>query len=297
MKEVAKMTLYQLEVLLAVVKTGSFTKAGELLLASQSGVSHTIADLEKELGVLLFSRNRTGVKLTETGERIVTHALEIFNQTEQINQVAAVAKGIQSGTIRIGSFPSFSTNVIPGIFQAFRNHYPNVELLLFEGSYAEIEAWIKAGAVDLGFLSNPCDGVEIKQLVRDPLVAVLPATHSLGRHDILSIEQLEHQPFLLLKSGCEHLVISAFQEKALCLNTQFEVADNATIISMVEAGIGVTIVPSMILPVNPVNVVVKQLNPPIFREVGWAVLSQQIVSPIVGAFIKETQSWLEEVGL
>lgn len=288
------MTLYQLEVFLAVVRTGSFTKAGESLLASQSGVSHIIADLEEELGVTLFTRNRNGVRLTETGEQIAAHVRELVYQTEQIHQVAAEAKGVQSGTIRIGAFPSFSTKVIPGIFQSFRNHYPGVELLLLEGSYAEIEAWLKAGAADVGFLSNPCDGLEIMQLVHDPLVAVLPATHPLSKQEAISIEQLEDEPFLLLTSGCENLVISAFQEKMLSLDTQFEVVENPTIIAMVEAGFGVTIVPSMILPDNLENVVVKQLKPPIVREVGLAVRSQQIVTPVVAVFIKETQSWLAQ---
>lgn len=285
------MTLYQLEVFLAVVKTGSFTKAGEHLHASQSGVSHTIADLEKELGVLLFTRNRNGVKLTEAGNQILVHAREIDNQIEQIYHTAATAKGVQSGTLRIGAFPSFSNKVIPGIFQAFSNHYPGIELLLLEGSYAEIEAWIKAGAVDLGFVPNPCEGLDMMLLVSDPLVAVLPAAHPLSKQEVISIEQLENEPFLLLKSGCESLVINAFQEKTLSLNTQFEVVENSTIISMVEAGLGVTIVPSMILSVNPVNIVVKQLNPPIFREFGLAVLSKENVTPVVAAFIKETQSW------
>jgi DNA-binding transcriptional LysR family regulator len=288
------MTLYQLEVFLAVVQTGSFTKAGELLLASQSGVSHSISDLEKELGITLFMRNRNGVKLTDAGEQILAHAREIVNRTGQINQVVAAAKGVKHGTIRIGAFPSFSANVIPGIFQAFRSHYPGVELLLFEGSYAEVEAWIKAGAVDLGFLSIPCDGLDIIQLVSDPYVAVLPATHPLRKQDVISIEQLTHEPFLSLKSGCERLVMSAFKEKGLSLNKQFEVAENSTIISMVEAGIGVSIVPSMILPAIPSNIVVKQLSPPIIRNIGLAVLSQQTISPVVAAFIKETQNWLAE---
>lgn len=283
------MTLYQLQVFLAVVKTGSFTKAGELLHASQSGVSHTIADLEKELGVLLFTRNRNGVKLTETGKQILVHAREIDNQIEQIYHTAAASKGVQSGTLRVGAFPSFSNKVIPGIFQAFRNHYPGIELLLLEGSYAEIEAWIKAGAVDIGFVPNPCDGLDMMLLVSDPLVAVLPAAHPLSKQEVISIEQLENEPFLLLKSGCESLVINSFLEKQLTLNTQFEVLENSTIISMVEAGLGVTIVPSMILPVNPVNIVVKQLNPPIIRELGLAVRSKQMVTPVVAAFIKETQ--------
>jgi DNA-binding transcriptional LysR family regulator len=287
-----KMTLYQLQVFLAVVKTGSFTKAGELLHASQSGVSHIIADLEKELGVLLFTRNRNGVKLTETGNQILVHAREIDNHIEQIYHTAATAKGVQSGTIRIGAFPSFSNKVIPGVFQAFRNHYPGIELLLLEGSYAEIEAWIKAGAIDLGFVPNLCQGLDMMLLVTDPLVAVLPTTHQMSKQEVITIEQLEDEPFLLLKSGCESLVINAFREKKLRLNTQFEVLENSTIIAMVEAGLGVTIVPSMILPVHPVNIVVKQLNPPIIREIGLGVQSKQMVPPAVTAFIKEMQRWL-----
>ncbi|KRF34563.1 LysR family transcriptional regulator [Paenibacillus sp. Soil787] len=288
------MTLFQLKIFLAVVQTGSFTRAGKLLHASQSGVSHSIGDLEKELGIILFTRNRNGVMLTDAGEQILAHVREIVNHTEQINQVAAASRDVKNGTIRIGAFPSFSANVIPGIFQAFRSHYPGVELLLFEGSYAEVEAWIKAGAVDLGFLADPSDGLDIVQLLSDPYVVVLPANHPLGVHDIISIEQLTHEPFLSLKSGCERLVMSAFQEKGLSLNKQFEVAENSTILSMVEAGIGVSIVPSMILPAMPANVEVKPLNPPIIRKIGLAVLSQQIVSPVVAAFIKEAQIRLAE---
>ncbi|MDQ0191672.1 LysR family transcriptional regulator substrate-binding protein [Paenibacillus wynnii] len=136
--------------------------------------------------------------------------------------------------------------------------------------------------------------MEIKQLFRDPLVVVLPAAHPLGKEKYISIGQLEQEPFLLLKSGCESLVINAFQENELSMNTQLEIADNSTLISMVEAGIGVTIVPSMILPSTPVNVVVKPLIPSLVREVGLVVRSQQLLSPIVTAFIEEAQNGLEE---
>ncbi|MCZ8521376.1 MULTISPECIES: LysR family transcriptional regulator [Paenibacillus] len=285
------MTLYQLEVFLAVVQTGSFTRAGELLNASQSGVSHSMGDLEKELGMKLFKRDRNGVTLTDTGEQILAHVREIVHHMEGINQVAAAARGMNRVTLRIGAFPSISAHVIPGLFQAFRSHYPGVELLLFEGSYAEVEAWIKTGVVDLGFVADPCDGLETVQLLSDPYVAVLPANHPLREHEVISLEQLTHEPFLSLKSGCERLVMRAFQEKGLSLNKQLEVAENATILSMVEAGIGVSIIPSMILQAIPANVAVKPLNSPIIRQIGLAVLSQQMVSvsPVVAAFIKEAQ--------
>ena len=107
---------------------------------------------------------------------------------------------------------------------------------------------------------------------------------------MISIEQLAHEPFLSLKSGCERLVMKAFQENELSLNKQFEVAENSTIISMVEAGIGVSIVPSMILPAMPANIVVKPLKTPITRVIGLAVRSQETIPPAIAAFIKETQS-------
>ncbi|TYP73029.1 LysR family transcriptional regulator [Paenibacillus methanolicus] len=288
------MTLFQFEVFLAIVQTGSFTRAGELLNASQSGVSHTIGDLEKELGTTLFARHRNGVKLTDAGEQILAHAREIIHHTEQITQVAAASRGVNSGTIRIGAFPSFSAHAIPGIFQAFRSLYPGVELILFEGSYAEVEAWIRAGVVDLGFLAEARDGLDMVQLLDDPYVAVLPADHPLREQDIIAIEQLAREPFLSLKSGCERLVMQAFQESGLRLNTQFEVAENATILSMVEAGIGVSVVPSMILSAMPANIAVKPLHPPIIRQIGLAVRTQHIVSPAAAAFIKAARMQLAE---
>jgi DNA-binding transcriptional LysR family regulator len=86
--------------------------------------------------------------------------------------------------------------------------------------------------------------------------------------------------------------IEAFQENELSLNEQFEVAEHSTLISMVEAGIGVSIVPSMILPAIPANIAVKPLKSPITRDIGLTVRSQETISPAIIAFIKETQSLL-----
>lgn len=283
------MTLYQLEVFLAVVQTESFTRAGKLLHTSQSGVSHTIADLEKELGIVLFTRNRNRVNLTNIGEQILPHVFGIIGQKGKINQVVAEAKGIKSGILRIGAFSSFVANMIPDIFQVFRSRYPGIELQLFEGSYAEVNSWIRTRTVDLGFLTVPSDGLDFIRLISDPYVAVLPVNHPLGNQAVISMEQLTHEPFLSLKSGCETLVMRAFQDNRLSLNKRLEVVGNSTIISMVEAGIGVSIVPSMILPAVPANILIKPLTPSINRVIGLAVPSLEVISPAIAAFIKETQ--------
>ncbi|MDQ0720107.1 DNA-binding transcriptional LysR family regulator [Paenibacillus sp. W4I10] len=130
-------------------------------------------------------------------------------------------------------------------------------------------------------------GAEIKRDVQqpEPEVGGLLLYRWLHRND----SQLTHDPFLSLKSGCERPVMRAFQENGLTLNKQFEVTEHSTILSMVEAGIGVAVIPSMILTAVPLKIMIKPLSPPINRDIGLAVLSMQNVSSAVSEFIKFAQ--------
>ncbi|MGF9821071.1 LysR family transcriptional regulator [Brevibacillus agri] len=220
------MTLFQMEVLNAVMNTGNFTRAGEQIGLSQSGVSHTIRSLEKELGISLFIRERGGVRLTATGEQIAASARIVLNQVSQMKRIAAEANGGSlSGTIRIGAFPSVSVQMLPRLLKALHGSYPELDTRLFEGSYQEIKEWLRTGVVDVGFLPWPDD----------------------------------------------------------------EVADNATILAMVEAGLGVTVVPALTLPEPLSSVAARELSPPLKREIGVAVRSLRDASPAVHAFIQLAQ--------
>lgn len=107
------MTLQQLEVFIKVSETGSFTKAGELLSLTQSAISHIISSLEIELGFTLLYRNRSGITITNEGKKILQHALDILNKTELLKQEASSIIGIESGTLKIGCFPSVSAKILP----------------------------------------------------------------------------------------------------------------------------------------------------------------------------------------
>ncbi|EJL43080.1 transcriptional regulator [Brevibacillus sp. CF112] len=175
------MTLFQMEVLIAIMNTGNFTRAGEQIGLSQSGVSHTIRSLEKELGISLFIRERGGVRLTATGEQIAASARIVLNQVSQMKRIAAEANGGSlSGTIRIGAFPSVSVQMLPRLLKALHGSYPELDTRLFEGSYQEIKEWLRTGVVDVGFLPWPDDELEGVLLLHDPLLAVLPVGHSLA---------------------------------------------------------------------------------------------------------------------
>ena len=288
------MTLLQLEVFVAVVEAGSFTRAGEKLRLSQSGVSHTIAGMEEELGISLLTRNRNGIRLTEAGEAILQYARRILSDIEQIKQTAAAATGLQVGTLRIGSFPSVSAKLLPGMLRLFRDRYPGITLSLFEGSYAEIQAWITQGAIDAAFLPYPTEALEMIPLLKDELVVVLPVDHPLGLCSVLPLDQIAPEPFIMPMAGCEILVGETFNASHVVPNTQFEVADTSTILSMVTEGLGITVVPKMTLPASIPNLTIRSLAPQVFRHIGLAIRSFTSPPPAVAMFIKEAKQWVAD---
>ncbi|MGN7468390.1 LysR family transcriptional regulator [Brevibacillus sp. SAFN-007a] len=284
------MTLFQMEVLIAVMNTGNFTRAGEQIGLSQPGVSHTIRSLEKELGISLFIRERGGVRLTATGEQIAASARIILDQVSQMKRVAAAASGAPlSGTIRMGAFPSVSTQLLPRLLKALHGSYPELDTRLFEGSYPEIKEWLRTGVVDVGFLPWPDDEWEGVLLLQDPLLAVLPAGHPLAAAKELGLSQLAAEPFIMPMAGCEALIGSAFAAANLAPHVVYEVADNATILAMVEAGVGVTVVPALTLPDRLPSVVARELSPSLTRRIGLAARSLRDASPAVHALIRLAQ--------
>ncbi|CVO28886.1 LysR family transcriptional regulator [Streptococcus pneumoniae] len=160
-----------------VVECGSFTKAGEKLGLTQSGVSHNMAKLESELGIVLLHRNRNGLSLTDAGERVMPHIRQIIHHASLLEQEAALIQGMEVGSIKIGTFSSFSSKMLPQLIHRFTKSYPNIQLELYEGGYEEIEEWIASGTVDLGFLTQPSRDLETVPLFQDELVVLMQESH------------------------------------------------------------------------------------------------------------------------
>lgn len=287
------MTLFQYEVFVKVVDTGNFTKAGEILGLSQSGVSHNISALESELGITLLNRGRNGVSLTDAGKRIIGHMRNILSESEQIKQRTAAILGIEIGKIKIGSFPSVSAKLLPGIISYFKSRYERLELELFEGSYDEITEWVENGVIDIGFVSLPVKGLETIPLLKDKLVVLLPCGHPFHNHKTLTIEKLSKEPFIMPKAGCEVLIKERFQSYGLKPNILFEVEDNQTIISMVQEGIGLTVIPQLTLPNWFTQVSTVELVPETHRNIGLAVKSIKDCTPAVKEFINASQKFVK----
>jgi DNA-binding transcriptional LysR family regulator len=287
-------TLLQFQVLVAVIESKSFTKAAEMLGMTQSAVSQTISSLESALGVKLLIRSRRGITPTKIGERMLLHVREILRLTTLIKQEASASAGLEIGTLRIGSIPSVAAKWLPGVIGSFKNRFPGIELILFEGSHEEVRDWVVNSVVDLGFFTLPCDGVQEIPLLKDNLKVFLPPNHPLNDQPALSLQQIAGDPFIMPKADCESLIREVFAAERLVPNVQFEVRDTATILAMVQEGIGVTLLPELAIPTSLPNVKTSDLIPFAKRSVGLGVRCLQTVPPAGAEFICHTQEYVKK---
>ena len=275
---------------MAFIKTaeyGSFTKAAEVLHYSQSGISRMIGDLEKEWRVTLLERSRWCVSLTSDGSRLLARAQKLCEEYRKLQMEVDDLHGVQSGLIRIGTFSSVATHWLPNIIKAFQKDHPNIDYELLLGDYAEIEEWIAEGRVDCGFVRLPArPAFETIPLARDDLLAVLPEGHPLAESERVPASALCSEPFILLERGARTDVTEIFEREGLSPRVRFTTWDDYAIMSMVESGLGISILPELILRRIPYRIVAKKLAVPAYREIGLALRERESASLAVKKFIE-----------
>lgn len=272
------------------VEYGSFTKAAEMLYYSQSGISRMIDDLEKDWKVSLLERSRAGVKLTSDGLKLLPYARSVCSEYQKLQMEVDALNGLESGLIRIGTFSSVATHWLPKIIRAFQKDYPNIEYELLLGDYSEIESWIADGRVDCGFIRLPADSeLETIFLEQDTFQAVLPENHHLAECDPLPISALCQGPFILLEKGTNAEVSEIFHQCGLLPKVHLTLWDDYAIMSMVESGLGVSILPRLILKRVPYRILIRDLDIPAFRNIGFALRDKKTSSIAVKRFIEYLQ--------
>ena len=269
------------------VECGSFTVAAELLNYSQSGISRMIGDLEREWGVVLLERNRGGVKLTSDGLTLLPYAKSLVTEYEKLQMQVDELNGVQSGLIRIGTFSSVATHWLPKIIKVFQRDYPNIDYELLLGDYTEIEEWILDGRVDCGFLRLPTHPeLETIFLEQDQLMAIIPEDHPLAGCEKFPVTALCDEPFMLLEKGAKAEVSEVFERCGLKPQVHFTTWDDYAIMSMVESGLGISILPQLILKRIPYRIVAKELDVPAYRNIGLALRDKRSASLAVKRFLE-----------
>lgn len=278
---------------MAFIKTveyGSFTKAAEALSYSQSGISRMINDLEKEWKLSILERGRTGVRLTSDGLKLLPHIRSVCDEYERLQSQVDELNGLQSGLIRIGTFSSVATHWLPNIIREFQKDFPNIDYELLLGDYTEIEAWVLEGRVDFGFLRLPAHpDLETIFLEQDKLLAILPENHPLAGYDLFPVSALCDYPFMLLEKGAKAEISEIFERSNLTPKVHFTTWDDYAIMSMVESGLGISILPQLILKRVPYRIISKDLDIPAFRNIGIAFRDRNRTSLAVKKFLEYLQ--------
>lgn len=291
------MTLAQLQILLAIVEAGGFTVAAERLSLTQSAVSHAIAALEQELGVTLLERRRSGVQLTAVGDRIIAHARAAVGAAEAVRQEAAASSGLATGRVCVGSFPSVSARLLPGVLRSLRERCPGVTVVLFDGADEEVLQWTIERIVDVGVVTGPQPGLLLTPLGSDPYVVVVAPDDPLTRQALVSAHDLAGEPFILSKGGCKPFIDRLFAESGVPLRPAYEVRDLPTILAMVREGLGVTVAPLLALPEPPAGLCLLPLSRPLIRPLALAVPAGVPLAPATQALIAEAVRWCARQGI
>jgi len=290
------MSLTKFEILSTIVDIGSLTKAAESLGLTQSAVSHAISSLESEWGFSIMNRDRSGIRLTSNGERMIKYIRMILQYNELLQQEVAAINGLEAGTIRIGTFTSVSTQWMPGIIKEFQIQYPSIQIKLLEGDhYDEIEQWLIEGSIDLGFLTKPSSKtLDFLPLKKDEIRCILPSNHRLCEKEYISFEDIKDEAFIMPKWGTNNDILRLITKNNESLKVKYEVADDQAIISMVRHGLGITILPEMVLfnLLHEIKVVNMEGN--YYRTIGLATPSFKKLSPAAKRFIEIVKTWLQQ---
>ena len=280
----------------AAYRLGSLKKAAEELGYTQSGISHMISGLEQEMGILLMNRRKGGVTLTQEGERIMPMIRDMLVQYREILQTASELS--RGGVVKIGAFTSVAVNWLPGIIRLYRERHPEYRIHMMNGDYNDVNVWLREGEIDLGFIALPGpEGCRSVPLAEDPLSVVLPLGHPLCSMDTVPIGEVAKEPLISLLQASSQDVHRALDRAGVRPEIRYTTKDDYAIIAMVREGLGVSIMPELLLKGQMTGVAVRRLAPPAFRTIALAVPVGKEKNPAVRCFEECVMNWITEHGL
>jgi DNA-binding transcriptional LysR family regulator len=281
------MNISHLQVLVTVVEHGSFSEAALKLQTSQSAVSRAIAALEEELGATLLSRGRFGARLTPLGERVLVHGRKILQARDRIDYEIYLEKSLSGGRVRVASFRSAATHLLPPLIAQFCQHCPQVSITLTELDPTEVELALREGRVDIGIVPLPRSSEELEtwEIARDEFVVLLPP-RATRIPEQLSWQSLSPYSFILYNyAECTSAVREHWATWGQEIKVAHEIKADSTIVSMVSQGLGAAVLPRLAAIPIPEGVQVRSLPVPLERVIGAAVLSNVLHSPAVFTFL------------
>lgn len=284
------------KIFFSVVELGSLTKAAEKCGVTQSAVSHAINALETSTGLRLITRSRSGVRLTPEGEALLPAIRRIVEALDSFQSEVDGLKHQEGGCIRIGAFTSVAVHWLPRIIKDYQALHPKVDFRMLGGDYHDIAQGFADGSIDVGFVTREMNltGCETISLTEDRLLAVLPKEHPLAAQKRITAAQLAGEPFISLMENSNQDARRVLEAAGVQVEVKYTAKDDYAIIAMVAAGLGVSIMPELLLEGHSDGVSTVEIQGAQKRTIGLAVSAAGAGNPCVEGFAAFVQSWVRE---
>lgn len=271
--------------LLKAIEYGSLTKAAEDLGYTQAGLTHMMNRLEKEIGITLLQRTKSGVSLTAHGEELLPLIRAFSEQGLELEKAIKNLTESNDAVIRIASYASITNHWLPMIISNFQKDYPNVRFELHVGSLDEICKLVSNSEIDLGFTSKQeiLHGDWIK-LKNDPLYAVLPPDCN-EENETVPVSIFNNKAFFMPTYGFDYDIMNTLKRNNVNPLINRTALDDATVVSMVSHGLGYSILPELVLKGMSGQFIAKPIEPYSYRELGILIKSKNTLSPTAHKFI------------
>ena len=285
----------KLEALVASVELGSFTRAAEQLGYTQSGLTHMMNSLEKDIGFTVLVRGRSGVQLTPAGQRIFPLVQDCLAGSAALEREIALINSHKEDSVRVAAYESIARHWLPEVIQQFRREHPDVTVDIQMGSVDEVYRWVLEDRVDMCFASRQEYGaLEWTPLRDDELLAILPPDYPDGG-DAFPVEFFNGQEFLMPSMGFDKDILRVLNEHGVTPLIRTTQVSDSVIISMVEHGLGVSVLSELVLKGRRDDVQAVPLDPPAYRQLGILVRDRKDLRPAARRFITEAREIIDQI--
>ena len=295
MRKEINMDTKKYEALLASINMGSFTKAAEVLGCTQSGLTHMMNGLEQEFGFQLLIRGHHGVKPTPNCSRILPYIQKLVEANTALDVEIKRVNTLKDSVIRIGSYTSIIMHWLSDAVKKFNTDYPDITVEIKDGGADEIYGWVMDGTVDIGFLSRQEEyKTEWIPLRKDPLLAIMPPDDSHTAKQI-PLTDFNGKKFLMPSYGLNKDIYRVFKKYGITPDISNSHMNYVVILSMVERGLGMSILSELLLKGRNDNIKIMDTKPKMYRELGIAIQSHKYATNTVKKFIEYTKETVESL--
>lgn len=296
------MNIEQLRSFVAVARHGHFTRAAQEVHLAQPSLSRQIATLERDLGATLFHRARGNVTLTVAGQALLAPARRILADAEVARRSVADVTGMRRGRVHLGATPTLCVSLVAEVFERFHAAYPGIELQLTEGGSRHLVDELARGALDLALVVDPGHampaGLEHRRLLTEELVVISSAEREpLTGTGTLSLAELAEHPLIAFGHTYDlrRVTDAAFADAGLTPNLAIDGVEMDAALRFVERGMGVAVVPAMVLVQRPGLRSQRLESPALTRVIALAKRADMVPDQAVREMITAVRQTVEEV--